>query len=666
MIVGLTVRAHDAVGVEVMANHFRAIVDEMAWTVLRSAHTTFVKETQDFSTGLITTDGEVFAYPHSSGATPHVGIQMAAGTRAFENWEPGDVLLANDPYLTGGMIMHLNDLYLLRPVFVDGRLLCFAWAFIHCTDVGGAVPGSIDMWHHEIFQEGLRVRPVKLYRGGERNEDVWNLVADNCRIPALNWGDLSALLAALSKADRRLGQLAGRRGREAVAEAVAATIDRTEEQTRAVLRRIPPGTYTFTEYFEDDYATELPVRLRLALTARGDGTVELDFTGSDPQVHSALNLPTGGQRHHPFLCLGLINYVVTHAPGLHLNGGILRCIDLVLPEASVVNAAFPAAVGLRYTTARRIHDLVLGALARALDGQVPAGGMSTTVVTYVATREGLGRSGRVVVANPVQGGSGGGPALDGVSGVDFPSAFLRNVPVEVLESEAPVIVRGYGLRPDTEGAGRWRGGFGATYRLQVLQPLTTVVMRGKDRHRFVAFGAHGGEAGTPCANRALLADGNARDLGKRTVYEPEMGEVIEIETGGGGGYGSPLERPVELVERDWEDGLLTAARAYERYGVVFRDGQPDHEATDRRRRELAEGRSTSTFDVGAARAAWERSFGPASARIAEYLPSLPAPLRRPVQERIFTELSSAGPEAGLQAAIYAAEAAFGIRVAGVS
>jgi N-methylhydantoinase B len=467
-----------AVRDEVLANLFRAVAEEMAWVLLRSAHTTFVKETQDFAAALVTPRGEVFAYPHTTGVTSLMGMPLAAGVEAGRPWSPGDILLTNDPYSTAGMVMHLNDLYLFRPIFAGERLLCFAWSFIHCTDVGGAAPGSIDMLNHEIHQEGFRVSPVKLYRSGELDRRLWRLLADNCRIPALNWGDLGAMVAALTTAEERVGRLVERYGAEEVTRAMGATLDRTERLTRHVLKTIPRGEYSFTEYFEDDYVSDLPVRLRLCLRARGDGTVELDFGGSDPQVRSALNLPTGGQRHHPFLSLSLVNLVVTRADGIHLNHGILRCIDLTLPPSSVVNASFPAACGMRYTTAMRIHDLILGALQQALPGAVPAGGASQLVVTYVSTSE-LGADGRVVVANPVQGGSGGGPDQDGVSGADYPSAFLRNVPVEVLESEVPALVHRFGLEPDSEGAGRWRGGFGVRYDIQVRHSSAVVVMRGR-------------------------------------------------------------------------------------------------------------------------------------------------------------------------------------------
>jgi N-methylhydantoinase B len=563
-----------------------------------------------------------------------MGIPMHAGTRAFADWEPGDVLLTNDPYTTGGMVMHLNDIYLFRPIFVDGEVLCFAWSFIHCTDVGGYAPGSIDMQNNEIFQEGFRLRPFRLYRRGVLNTEMWNVFADNCRIPSLNWGDLTACTAALAKAEQRLQRLAQRYGRDAVAAAIHGTLDRTEHVARDALARIPAGEYRFTEFFEDDYISDLPVRIALKLVSTGDGTVTLDYTGSDPQVRAALNLPAGGMRHHPFLSMGLVNFVVTKSEAIHINAGILRCIDLILPEASIVNARFPAACGMRFTTAMRVHDLVLGALSQALPGQVPAGGGNTLVVSYISTSE-LGASGRVVVANPVLSGSAGGPDRDGESGTDFSVAFLRNVPVEVLESEVPVVVRSYGLVPDSEGAGRYRGGFGVSYELEVQHPSAVVVMRGKDRFRFGSWGAFGGLGGAVNGNTGQRGDA-VHDIGKRTVYRPEPGERIRMWSGGGGGYGDPLDREPAAVAADVGAGLVSQARARDIYGVVVTNGAVDTAATMRQRETICAQRGpTPDYDFGPGRTEWERRHGVMAALIADWLPSIPLGVRRYAQGRAY-------------------------------
>jgi N-methylhydantoinase B len=633
----------DAVTVEIFANLFKAVVDEMAWIVLRSSHTTFVKETQDFAVSLVTPEGEIFAYPYGSGATPIMGVPMHAGTLAFDDWAPGDVMMTNDPYTTGGMVMHLNDIYLFKPIYVDGRLLCFAWAFIHCTDVGGYAPGSIDMRNNEVFQEGLRLRPVRLMRAGKLNQELWNIFADNCRIPTLNWGDITACIAALDKAERRLGRLAERYGRAEVQQAIYATLDRTEQLARQVLSCIPVGQYTFDEYFEDDYISDLPVRITARMIATGDGTVTLDFTGSDPQVRAALNLPTGSMPRHPFLCMALTNFVVTQSESIHINAGIIRCIDLVLPEASVVNARFPAACGMRFTTAMRVHDLVLGLLTQAIPALAPVGGAGALVVTYISTSE-LGATGRVVVANPVSGGSGGSATQDGISGSELSVAFLRNVPVEVLESEAPVLVRRFGLRPDSEGAGQFRGGFGTEYDMQIGHPSAVVVMRGKDRHHFCAWGAAGGFAATTGGNAGERPGEASRDLGKLTVHRSSMNEVIRLWSGGGGGWGDPLARDPAAVARDVAAGLVSSMRARDVYGVVIGPDGVLAEQTRALRAEILATRGPRPgFDFGPGRTAWHERYGAAMQCVTDWLPNLPEGVRRYAQAEVYRQLHDAPP-----------------------
>ena len=422
--------------------------------------------------------------------------------------------------------------------------------------------------------------------------------------------------------------------------AINATIDRTERIARDVLRRDPGGRATASSTTSRT-TTSATCRcgIALKLTARGDGTVELDFTGSDPQVRAALNLPTGSMRHHPFLSFGLTNFVVTQSEAIHINAGIIRCIDLVLPEASVVNSRFPASCGMRITTAMRIHDMVLGALAQALPGTVPAGGGNTLVITYISTSE-LGTQGRVVVANPVPAGSGGGPDRDGISGTDFSVAFLRNVPVEVLESEAPVLVRRFGLLPDSEGPGQYRGGFGLEYELEIRHPSAVVVMRGKDRHRFSSWGVAGGRAGAVNGNDSLLPDAPKRDIGKRTVYRPELHEVIRLWSGGGGGYGDPFTRDPAAVARDVAAGLVSRERARDVYGVAIDGDAVDLAATARLRNCQ---RPAGDFDFGQARGEWERVHGLAADRIAAWLPSLPVGVRRYAQAHAYQALHASGP-----------------------
>jgi len=334
-----------------------------------------------------------------------------------------------------------------------------------------------------------------------------------------------------------------------------------------------------------------------------------------------------------------VNYVVTKSEAIHINAGILRCIDLVLPEASVVNASFPAACGMRFTTAMRVHDLILGALTKAMPGVVPVAGSGVLVVTYISTSE-LGGAGRVVVANPVSGGSGASGERDGISGTEMSVAFLRNVPVEVLEAEAPVVVRRFGLAPDSEGPGKFRGGFGVAYDLEIRHPSAVVVMRGKDRQRFCAWGAEVGQAGTTSGNIGTRQGAGPHDIGKRTVYRPELGELIQLWGGGGGGFGDPFERDPDMVMADVAAGLVSPKRARDVYGVAIANGAVDAAATAAlrgRRRNVGNG-----FDFGPARIEWERVHGEAAERIAAWLPSLPVAVRRYAQAAAYRHLHAAG------------------------
>ncbi|MGH7912297.1 MAG: hydantoinase B/oxoprolinase family protein, partial [Candidatus Dormibacteraceae bacterium] len=300
------------------------------------------------------------------------------------------------------------------------------------------------------------------------------------------------------------------------------------------------------------------------------------------------------------------------------------------------------AVGMRYSTAVRVHDLVLGALIQALPGQVPVAGAGQTVVTYISTSE-LGQDGRVIVANPVQGGSGGGVGLDGIDGLNFGAAFLRNVPVEILESEAPCVVHRFAVRPDSEGAGRWRGGYGVDYALEVRHPRAVVVMRGKDRQRFTCWGAAGGQAGTVASNLGYRAGEPPVDVGKRTVYRPRLGETLSIVAGGGGGFGNPLERSLSAIAADLEDGLLSPGRARSVYGAVQGTaGEIDEAASAALRARLRPATVETGFDLGSERVAWERRYGSTPARLARRLCELPAALQRPAQAQVYATLDALG------------------------
>src|SRR5262249_14914495 len=362
--------AIDRVTLEILRNHYQAVVEDMARIMERTAYTTFVKETADFSTGLVSTGGEYVAYPWNLGASSYLGLNMASTLGYFDRYDEGDIIICNDAHLSAPLCTHTPDIPILRPIFHDGRIICWGYAFVHSSDMGGAVPASVWPRATEIFQEGLRLRPTKLYRAGVLQEDVKNLIGDNCRIPDVNWGDIKAMVAAVTSCDRRVQEMVRKFGLATFVEGIDAVLDYAEARARAAIRKIPGGTYRFTDYMEDDLRSEVPVRLQVALTVDGD-SIHLDFTGTDPQVGSALNIATHGVTH-PFLCQAINAYLVTEDPGIPKASSILRPVRVTAPPGTVVNAQFPAPIGVRYGTVLRVFDAVLGALGQALPGRVPA------------------------------------------------------------------------------------------------------------------------------------------------------------------------------------------------------------------------------------------------------------------------------------------------------
>jgi N-methylhydantoinase B len=629
----------------VIASLSQGIVEEMAIRLGRSAYTTFVRETNDFATGLATPGGDLFAYPLRTGVVTFVGLPLApVTTQSSIEWHPGDVVITNDPFSTRGMVTHMNDIHFLRPIFFQGELLCFAWAFAHFTDVGGAIPGSIQMTNQEIFQEGLRLRPIKLMRNDVIDEAVTNILRDNTRIPEMMIGDLMAVISSLKLGEQRVLDLARGHGASRIARAMDSAMDQAEILTTEALRSIPDGDYSFVEYFEDDYVSETPIRLEVCVKVR-DGSVEIDLSGCDPEVGAALNLPTGDQTHHPFLARAVLGYVMTVVPEVRFNAGIMRRVSLVLPQHSIVNAAIPAAVGMRTLTAMRIHDAVLGALLQAVPDRLPAGGAGHVVIAYVRT-EGEG-GGRVVVANPVQGGSGGSAFADGLSGCDRPTSHLRSVPAEVLEASVPVIVRRFSLTPDSEGAGQRRGGFGVEFELEAAAPGCVVVMRGKDRHKFAPWGALGGEASGSGTCLVRRTDGREDYLGKVTVFSPAPGETVVLKGPGGGGFGPAHRRSIEDVRTDVMDHLVSVERAEKVYGVVIGpDGDVDQAATTARRAAMTVSQNGGElhsrarhFDFGDARIAWEEKYGAAFHELQKLLWTYPRETRYYLKRKTYEFLT---------------------------
>jgi N-methylhydantoinase B len=628
----------DKILLEILNNHFTGIVEEMGYVIHRAAFTVFVKETWDFDAALVAPNGEIFCYPRNIGVTNMLGMHMGAAIARIPELEPGDVIVTNDPKATLGMCTHLPDIMLFKPLFHDGKLLCFAWCFIHSSDVGGLVPGSIAPTAFDRYQEGICIPPSKLFKRGELNRELLDVILNNCRIPEQNWGDMKALLAALTISERRIKQLADRYGHATIADGIQGLMKYGEDRARQILAAIPNGRYEFADYVEVDYVSRYYIRIKVALTVT-DGAIHLDFTGTDPQVRAALNLPSFG-RPYQWVVLGIVNFLRTSDRSLPLNRGILRSVSVHIPEGTVLNPTPVAASGVRHTTGYRVADAVLGALSQAVPKSIPAAGAGQVAIVLFSHLDPASGSYKVSVLQPMQGGCGGRPSKDGIDGVNFSAGSLRNVPTESIELEAPVLVKRYMLT-DEAAAGEHRGGAGVVFEFQCLTADAIVTARGMDRFRLRPYGRKGGSAGTLGETVVNPGGKDEKAIGKIDILKLQPGDVVRIVAPGGGAYGDPHRRDVARVTKDVEDGFVTVEAARSVYGVVIRDGALDEAATTALRDAEAGRRQNPEFVFGEERTAYERAISPATQdEVNKQLAHHPGSVRQYLRARVYETIEN--------------------------
>lgn len=621
----------DRVALEILTNRFQAVVDEMAQVLHRTAHTVFVKETQDYGTVLVSPGGEVFAAPRRYGVLMMIGMPMADAIAAVgDAIAEGDVFITNDPEATKGMVTHLSDVFLWKPLYHQGRLVCFAWTFIHMSDVGGRVPGSIAPSSTEVYQEGIRVPPRHLFRKGALDQSFLDLFLANTRTPEQNWGDMKACLAALAMAERRVAELIRQYGVDPVREGIPAVLDYAEMQARRIIAHVPNGTYRFSDFVEADMVGLGLVRINLALTVKG-GELIMDFTGTAPQVRAALNLPSYGRDGHWMLITALCNWLCTLEPSIAYNAGLVRPFKVKIPKGTIINPEPGAAYGARYSTSHKVCDVTIGALAQAVPNELPATDSGQGSILLVSVPNLATGGHKVSVIQPIVGGSGARPTEDGVDGTMVLLNFLKNVPTEVLEREMPeILIRRYGLRPDSGGPGKYRGGTGIVIEFETRVPYTTVTSRSMERYIFPPPGRMGGSPGTTGYTTLNPDRDGGEDIGKIDVLHLEPGDVLRIGTQGGGGFGDPLERPAAIVAEDVINGFVSIERAAYDYGVVLSAaGMVDEMATLEERARIAKARGWTTvpaFSFGAARerhyALWTDALYDALDREVAHLPPL--------------------------------------------
>jgi N-methylhydantoinase B len=568
----------DRMNLQVLANHTRAAAENMAHTLHRTAHSAFVKETQDFTVMLMDAKGQTFAVPMELGATWYPGLTYGRVIDMVSDYRPGDIAFTNDPY-SGHVATHAPDTHLWKPIFVDGEIIAYAGGHIHNTDMGGAVPASLSRALTEIHQEGIRFPPMKLVNEGVYDEQILRIMATNVRKPDLNIGDMKALVGALNTGERKVLSMVQKFGKDGFTAGVAALLDQAEAQARDVLAGIPDGTYRFADYADEDSTEANPCRLKLTLTITGREAV-LDFTGSDPQLGSSLNVPSGGDPRHTMLLVGVYYVLYTLNPKILLNTGLTRPFTCITPEGTILNPVAPAAVGMRSLTCARLRSVIFGAFSQAVPERLPAAPAGNNCIVNVMTTD--ERNLRTVIAavNPVVGGGGGMPHRDGTNGSGADAAYLHNTPIEITETETPVEFTRYGLACDSGGAGRWRGGLATEMAFRVFSPDSRITARNRDRSFFRPWGVLGGKAAGLSDMLVNPGTPQERRLGNIDTAVLQPGDVLMVRSAGGGGRGNPMLREPWRVAQDLARGYISAEAARADYGVVITETGVDLPATE--------------------------------------------------------------------------------------
>ncbi len=530
----------DAIELEIFKNIYHSIAEEMGAALRRTAFSPNIKERRDYSCAVFDSKGEVIAM--GDHMPVHLGSMPMSVQAAIERCglERGDVVMLNDPFCGG---THLPDITLVAPVYIEsrGRALSlprgrprhskpafYVASRAHHADVGGAYPGSMGLCR-EIYQEGVRIPPVKIVHSGKMQRDVLSMLLNNVRTPAEREGDLGAQLAACHTGGERLREICERYGLERAQRAAADLLAYSEEMMRAFLARVPRGTYRAEDFLDNDGISEKPVRIAVTLTFASN-VVTVDLTGSDPQVEGSINAVeaiTYSACFYVFRCL--------LAEDVPATAGLMRPIKVIAPEGSVVNARPPAAVaGGNVETSQRIVDVLLRALAQAVPDRIPAaaaGTMNNLTIGGIDPRTGE----PFAYYETVAGGMGARPAKAGVSGVHTHMTNSLNTPAEALEYAYPLRVWRYSLRPGSGGEGRFRGGDGIVREIEVLTNAEVTLLA--DRRTRGPYGLGGGGRGAPGKATVIRNDGSSQELPGKFNVRLGAGERIRIETPGGGGWG---------------------------------------------------------------------------------------------------------------------------------
>jgi N-methylhydantoinase B len=570
--------ALDSVTLAILSSRLEQIADEMDATLYRSAFNPIIAEARDACHGLYHAQTGATLVQGTKGLPIFVGAMAFAVKAVIDKVATeggpisGDTYLFNDPYLGG---THLNDFRLVRPFFRDGELFCWIASAGHWLDIGGNVPGGFNAKATESFQEGVRIPPVKIMTGGELNHDILAILSANSRVPMSNYGDLNGQLNALDLGEKRLAELLNGYGDGVVTSAFDAFSARAESLMREAIRSLPDGTYTFEDYLDNDGITPERLTIALELTILGDEMV-LDFSRTSPPCAGPLNIAYSTAAAS---CYVALKHVFTNVPA---NAGCLKPIRFIIPETTLLAVNPPKPVGGYTETILRVIGVILGALAKADPQNATAAPFGTINALSIAGYRTDGS--RYVMFNFFGGGLGGNPAGDGLSHANNPISMATIPPAEILEASYPVMFTQWALRPDSAGPGQHRGGLGAIYEIETLTDADVFLIG--ERGIYPPFGVAGG---APAALNRFIWQGEDGDnvpplVSKVTDVSVRKGRRVRIESPGGGGFGDPLTRSRDLVQRDVRLGFVSREMARAQYGVeIDEQGAVDLDMTRRLR-----------------------------------------------------------------------------------
>ena len=571
----------DPIEFELFKNSIFSIADEMAVTITRTTYSGVLKDNMDFSTAFADAEGKMVAQgltlPGHLGSIP---TALEATLRYFrDDMKPGDVFILNDPF-DGGM--HLPDIFVFKPIYHEGKRLAFAATICHHTDVGGRVAGSNASDSTEIYQEGLRIPPLKFYEAGKRNETVVAFIEKNVRLPVKVMGDLRAQLAACHNGERQFLELVERYGVDKIGPYLQEILDYAERMTRAAISELPDGEFCFEDWIDDDGIDfGKPIRLFVKITKKGDSLLA-DWTGTSPQVKGAINNTLSFTKAAVYCCVRSVL-----PQGIPNNEGVFRAIKVTAPAGTIANMVLPGACAARGLTGFRMLDCCFGALAMMLPDKVFAasdgGNTGISIGGYDNDRNPF------IYVDFTCGTWGGRPFADGLDGNSNMGANMASTSVEITEAEHPIEILCYEFVPDKAGAGKYRGGTPYRRDYRLLEEEAILQVR-SDRRDFRPYGLYGGYPGKPSLNFINPTDQNDAPVTAKLTMTMKRGDVLRHELAGAAGWGDPLERDPTAVLRDVRNEMLSITTAENEYGVVIDmdDWVVDAEKTEALRVEITQ------------------------------------------------------------------------------